>query len=58
MSFTIATLNVHMWVDANHDDNIDRIVQLVKVNLTFGLLYFFTYPHAPYLPLKERDTAF
>ena len=35
MSFSIATLNVHMWVDANHDDNIDRIVQLVKVNLTF-----------------------
>ena len=44
MSFTIATLNVHMWVDANHDDNIDRIVQLVKVNLTFGLLYFFYLP--------------
>ena len=22
MSFSIATLNVHMWVDANHDDRI------------------------------------
>lgn len=31
-SFSVATLNVHMWQDADNVDNIDRIVQLVKVH--------------------------
>ncbi len=31
-SFSVATLNVHMWEDAKNEDNVQRIVQLVKVN--------------------------
>ncbi len=30
-SFSIATLNVHLWEDAINADNVNRIVKLVKV---------------------------
>ena len=31
LSFSIATFNVHMWVDARFEDNYDRVLKLVKV---------------------------
>ena len=31
--FSIATFNVHMWVDGDHVDNYDRILKLVKVRV-------------------------
>jgi hypothetical protein len=36
-SFSVATLNVHMWEDAKNEDNVQRIVQLVKVYFKFVL---------------------
>ena len=31
-SFSIATFNVHMWVDGSHVDNFDRVKCLIKVS--------------------------
>ena len=31
LSFSIATFNVHMWVDARFEDNYDRVLKLVRV---------------------------
>ena len=28
--FSVATFNVHMWSDAKWQDNVDRVVELVK----------------------------
>jgi len=35
---SLATFNVHMWMDSDQKDNTDRIVQLVKV-LVFKRLH-------------------
>ena len=32
-TLTVATLNVHGWVDARQDDNVERVAALVKVNI-------------------------
>ena len=40
-TFRVATLNVHGWMDADYETNVDRVVKLVKVSLTvrFWQLY-------------------
>ena len=38
MSLKIVTLNVHNWADADHEDNMKRVIALVKVS-TFYHLY-------------------
>ena len=38
MSLKIATLNVHNWADADHEDNMKRVIALVNVS-TFYHLY-------------------
>ena len=30
---SIATFNVHMWVDGDYEENYDRVIKLVKVSL-------------------------
>lgn len=30
-SFKLATFNVHCWGDADCEDNVDRVAELVKV---------------------------
>ena len=30
-TFSIATYNVHMWSDADYNDNFDRVIKVVKV---------------------------
>ena len=30
--FSIATFNVHMWVDGDYEENYDRVIKLVKVS--------------------------
>ena len=32
MSLKIATLNVHNWADADHEDNMKRVIALVRVS--------------------------
>ena len=29
---SIATFNVHMWVDGDYEENYDRVIKLVKVS--------------------------
>ena len=33
MEISIATLNVHMWVDGDWSPNYDRVLKLVKVSI-------------------------
>ena len=33
MEFSIATLNVHMWVDGDWNPNYDRVLKLIKVKV-------------------------
>ena len=35
-TLTVATLNVHGWVDARQEDNIERVAALVKVRICFN----------------------
>ena len=37
MSLRIATLNVHNWADADHEDNMKRVIALVKVSTFYHL---------------------
>ncbi len=34
-SFSVATFNVHQWVDAKFENNLDRVTELVKVSAKF-----------------------
>jgi hypothetical protein len=37
-SLTVATYNVHMWGDADFEDNFDRVLKIVKVLVLFKII--------------------
>ena len=41
--FSVATFNVHMWCDANHMDNYERVRDLVKVRRIVSYIIIFFY---------------
>ena len=43
MEISIATFNVHMWVDADYNPNYDRVLALVKVRIDIQMVNMSTY---------------